>query len=349
MPSDLSLMPILLVDDDQANLTVLRSILTRAGYAQVHTVQDPRHAVERFREVRPDLVVLDYHMPGLDGLSVLEALRPHRSDDLPVVILTADERPSLREAALEAGARDFLAKPVRQAEVLARIRNLLEARALHTRLADENERLEGLVRDRTRELEMAQLETLARLARVAEFRDDQAGVHVWRVARGAGLLAQELGCDEAWSLLLVRAARLHDVGKIAIPDGILMKAGPLTPEELAVVRTHPVVGHRLLDGGSSPLMRMAARVALTHHERWDGGGYPHGLAGEAIPLEGRIVAAMDAFDVMTHDRRHQSAVAPQEALVELEREAGGQFDPQVVAAARRMFEAGGLPVESPDA
>jgi putative two-component system response regulator len=342
-------MPILVVDDDEANLAVLRSILTRAGYLQVHTLQDPTRAVERFREVRPDLVVLDYHMPGLDGLAVLEALGPHRSDDLPVVILTGDERPALREAALEAGARDFLAKPVGQAEVLARIRNLLEARALHTRLADENARLEGLVRDRTRELEMAQLETLARLARVAEFRDDQAGGHVWRVARGAGLIAQELGCDEAWILVLVRAARLHDVGKIAIPDGILMKPGPLTPEELAVVRTHPAVGHRVLDGGRSPLMRMAARIALTHHERWDGGGYPQGLAGEAIPLEGRIVAAMDAFDVMTYDRRHQSAVPPSEALEELERQAGRQFDPEVVVAARAVFDAGALPVEAPDA
>ena len=205
------------------------------------------------------------------------------------------------------------------------------------------------MRDRTRELELAQLETLTRLARVAEFRDEEAGGHVWRVAGGAGLLARELGLDETWSLLLVRAARLHDVGKIAIPDGILMKPGPLTPEELAVVRTHPVVGHRLLDGGRSPVMRMAARIALTHHERWDGAGYPHGLAGEAIPLEGRIVAAMDAFDVMTYDRRHQSAVDPHEALAELERQAGGQFDPQVVVAARRVFEAGGLPVETPDA
>lgn len=342
-------MPILIVDDDEANLAVLRSILTRAGYQQVHTVQDPRRAVERFRELRPDLVVLDYHMPGLDGLGVLEALRPHGSDDLPVVILTADERPSLREAALEAGARDFLAKPVRQAEVLARLRNLLEARALHTRLADENERLEGLVRDRTHELELAQLETLTRLARVAEFRDEEAGGHVWRVARGAGLLARELGLDEAWSLLLVRAARLHDVGKIAIPDGILMKSGPLTPEEMAVVRTHPVVGHRLLDGGRSPVIRMAARIALTHHERWDGGGYPHGLAGEAIPLEGRIVAAMDAFDVMTYDRRHQAAVAPATAMEELERQAGQQFDPEVVVAARALLDAGALPIETPDA
>jgi putative two-component system response regulator len=348
VPSDLSLMPILVVDDEEANLAVLRSILTRAGYLQVHTLQDPRRAVERFRAVRPDLVVLDYHMPRLDGLGVLDALGPHLPDYLPVLMLTSDERPALREAALDAGVRDFLTKPVRQAEVLARIRNLLEARAFHTRLADEKERLEGLVRDRTRELEMAQLETLARLARVAEFRDDQAGGHVWRVARGAGLLARELGCDEDWSLLLVRAARLHDVGKIAIPDGILMKPGPLTPEELAVVRTHPAVGHRLLDGGRSPLMRMAARIALTHHERWDGGGYPHGLAEEAIPLEGRIVAAMDAFDVMTYDRRHQPAVAPRAAMEELERQAGTQFDPQVVVAARRAFEAGDLPVETPD-
>lgn len=348
MSSDLALMPILVVDDEDANLTVLRSILTRAGYLNVHTLQDPRRAVERVREVRPDLIVLDYHMPHLDGVAVLQALRPHLPSYLPVLMLTSDERASVREAALTAGVRDFLTKPVRQGEVRSRIRNLLEARSFHTRLQNENERLEDLVQERTRELEMAHVETLARLARVAEFRDDEAGRHVWRVARGAGLVAERLGCDEAWRLLLVRAARLHDVGKIAIPDGILMKPGPLTDEERAVVRTHPTVGHRLLSGGNSPLMRMAASIALTHHERWDGGGYPQGLAGEAIPLEGRIVAAMDAFDVMTYDRRHQPAVPPEEAMLELERQAGLQFDPTVVQAVRRTFSVGALAVEAPD-
>lgn len=345
MSDDLTRLPILVVDDDAANLTVFRSILTRAGYRSVHTLQDPRRALATVQEVHPDLIVLDYHMGALNGLDVLELLRPHLPSYLPVLMLTGDERPSLREAALNAGIRDFLAKPVRQAEVLSRIGNLLEARSFHMRLADENERLEGLVRERTRDLEMAHVETLARLAYVAEYRDPEAAGHVWRVARASELVAQRLGCDPDWSVLLVRAARLHDVGKIAIPDGILMKPGSLTEEELSVVRTHPQVGHRLLTGGRSQLLQMAASVALTHHERWDGKGYPKGLAGADIPLEGRIVAATDAFDAMTYDRMHQKAVSPSQAMRELEVQAGRQFDPDVVIAARAVFDAGGLPVE----
>ena len=342
-------MTILVVDDEEANLAVMRSILTRAGYPHVHTLQDARGTVDRVRELSPDLIVLDYHMPHVDGLAVMQAIQPHLPGYLPVLMVTSDDRPEVREAALAAGVRDFLSKPVRQAEVLSRIRNLLEARLFHRRLVDENERLEGLVRDRTRELELAHVETLARLARVAEYRDTEAAGHVWRVARSAEIVAAQLGCDPAWQLLLMRAARLHDVGKIAIPDGILMKLGGLTDEELAVVRTHPTVGHRLLTGGRSTLLRMAASVALTHHERWDGGGYPTGLAGEAIPLEGRIVAAVDAFDVMTYDRWHQRGVAPAQAMEELEREAGLQFDPDVVVAMRQAFDAGLLPIEGPEA
>lgn len=340
-------MTILAIDDEETNLAILRSMLERAGYERIELLQDSRRAVERVRELAPDLILLDHHMPGLDGLQVLDALASSMPEYLPVLMLTADDRAELRERALAAGVRDFLSKPVRGAELLLRIRNLLEARAFHRRLQDQNARLEALVDERTRELERAQVETLARLALAAEFRDDQAGAHVWRVARAAELVAARLGRDPAWRRLLVRAARLHDVGKIAIPDGILLKPGRLTPQEFSVVRTHPEVGHRLLSGGGSPLLRLAASVALHHHERWDGRGYPQGLAGEAIPLEGRIVAAVDAFDVMLRDRSHQKARTPEAAMAELEAQAGAQFDPDVVAAARAAFDAGELPVGDP--
>lgn len=346
---DLKRMSILVIDDEESNLVVLRSILTRDGYRNVHTLNDPVRSVERFREVQPDLVLTDFHMPVMDGLEVVRALRPLLPGYLPILMLTADERLDLRERALASGVRDFLAKPVRSAEVLLRIHNLLEARSFHLQLQHENDRLERLVRERTLELERAHVETLARLALAAEYRDDQAGRHVWRVARGSELVAARLGVDPAWRALLVRAARLHDVGKIAVPDGILLKPGRLTPQELAVVRTHPAVGHRLLTGGEAPLLRLAASVALTHHERWDGTGYPAGLKGGAIPLEGRIVAAVDAFDVMTYHRSHQAARAPSAAMAELEAEAGTQFDPQVVAAVREAFDDGDLPVAVPEA
>ncbi|MEX2501384.1 MAG: HD domain-containing phosphohydrolase [Trueperaceae bacterium] len=342
--ADLLAMPILLIDDEEANLAILGGILEREGHTRVHRLQDPRLAVERYREVGPDLIVIDFHMPFLNGLEVVEALRLHLPSYLPILMLTADERPDLRERALASGVRDFLSKPVRRSEVVLRIRNLLEARWAHRQLQDQNRRLEVQVRERTRELELAQIETLSRLALAAEFRDDDIGRHVWRVARGAELVAERLDRPPEWSRLLVRAARLHDVGKIAIPDGILLKPGPLTPQEYEVVKTHATVGHRMLSGGSSALMRLAASVALNHHERWDGGGYPSGLREDAIPLEGRIVAAVDAFDVMTRDRRHQPASTPERAMIELEAEAGTQFDPRVIEAVRACFDAGDLPV-----
>jgi len=343
----LSGLTLLVIDDEEANLAVLRSILSRAGYRRVETLQDPRQAAETVRRVQPDLILLDYQMPGMDGLEVLREVGPLLPEYLPVLMLTAHEHDDLRERALASGVRDFVAKPVGSSELLLRIRNLLEARSFHRRLQDQNTRLEGLVAERTRELERAHVEALARLALAAEYRDDQAGAHVWRVARGAELVAQRLGREPAWRQLLVRAARLHDVGKIAVPDGILFKPGRLTPEEFALVRTHPEVGHRLLSGGDSELMRLAASIALTHHERWDGRGYPAGLVGEQIPIEGRIVAVVDAFDGMTRDRSHQRAATPEEAMAELEAHVGSQFDPQVVAAARAAFDDGELPVSDP--
>ena len=342
MADPLTLMPILIIDDDEGNIALLRSILAREGHVRVHGLTDPRRAVDRFRELSPDLLIVDVNMPHVNGLEVLEALRPHLPTYLPILMLTADERPDVREKALASGARDFLAKPVTRGEVLLRIGNLLEARSFHRQLEDENERLEARVEERTRDLERAHVETLSRLARAAEYRDDRIGRHVWRVARISEAVARHLGCDPGWRALFIRAARLHDVGKIAIPDGILLKPGPLTPEEFEVVKTHPRVGGKLLSGGSSPLMRLAASVALHHHERWDGFGYPAGLAGESIPLEGRIVAVADGYDAMTHVRSHRSPATPEEALAEIEAGSGSHFDPEVVAAFRAAFENGEL-------
>ena len=344
---DLSRLKILLVDDEETVLVILKGILQRAGYTHVVTLDDSQKVLERFLEERPDLLVLDHHMPGKDGLEVIEELRPYLPDYFPILMLTGDERAELKETALSSGAKDFLVKPINPVEVRLRIRNLLEARYFHQQLQHNNERLEEMVRQRTRELEGAHVEMLIRLAKAAEYRDDDTGEHTWRVARTCALLAQELGLGPERTDLVLRAARLHDVGKIAIPDGILLKPGRLSEAEYEVVKGHTRAGAELLSGGRSPLMKLAETIALTHHERWDGGGYPQGLQADAIPVESRLLAVADTFDALTHDRIHRKAVSPEKAVEEIRQQAGKQFDPRVVEAFLVLYERGELFTDHP--
>lgn len=332
MAVDLQLKRILIVEDEEANRVLLKSILHRAGFTQLSLLEDPRLLVERFASFQPDLIIIDQHMPPMTGLDAIGLLRPHLPEYFPILMLTADVRPELRQKALESGAKDFLNKPVDRIEVELRIRNLLEARHFHQMLQEQNEQLEAMVSARTEQLELSQIEMLVRLAKAAEFRDDESGEHVWRVAHTSSLLARELGVAEDQVQLILRAARLHDVGKIGIPDGILLKPGKVTEAEYAVIKTHTTIGADLLSGGRTPLMQMAETVARTHHERWDGTGYPQGLAGKAIPLVARILAVADTFDALTHDRAHRRAVSVGEAVDEMVAQRGRQFDPEVVDA-----------------
>lgn len=343
---DLSSMKILLLDDEDTILVILKGILQRAGYTQVVTLADPREMVRAYLDERPDLIVLDQHMPHRDGLQVIEELSPYLPEYFPILMLTGDERSELKETALSSGAKDFLLKPINPVEVRLRIRNLLEARYFHQQLSLRNEGLEELVTQRTRELEAAQVEMLIRLAKAAEYRDDDSGEHTWRVAHTCALIAQELELARHKVELLMRAARLHDVGKIVIPDGILLRPGRLTEAEFEVVKQHTTAGAQLLSGGRSPLMKMAEMIALTHHERWDGAGYPAGLAADAIPLESRILAVADTFDALTHDRIHRPAVAPERAVAIIRDNAGKQFDPKVVDAFLVVFTRGDLTSEA---
>lgn len=342
MVDDLYGMKILIIDDADAEVALLESMLRQAGYRHLSVLQEPRDAVERFRAFEPDLLMVDFHMPAMNGLEVIEVLTPHLGAYFPILMLTADERPELREAALAGGARDFLNKPFHATEVKLRIRNLLEARSFHQQLERHNQRLEELVRERTKQLEGAQVEMLIRLAKASEYRDDESGEHVWRVARTAALLAGALGLHPDRVEMILRAARLHDVGKIAIPDGILLKPGRLTEPEYEVVKSHTTVGANLLSGGKSPLMNLAMVIARSHHEHWDGSGYPDGLGGEEIPLEGRILAVADTFDVLTHDRTFRRAIGPEAAIAEISRNRGTQFDPRVVDAIIKLFAQGAL-------
>jgi putative two-component system response regulator len=330
----LSDLPILVVDDEEMNLRFLRRALQRAGCTCVRTTTDPLGVPGLFAEIQPDLVVLDLHMPGMDGFELMERLGPTAGGrtGVPFLVVTGDVGEDVKRRALESGARDFLTKPFSETEMLLRVRNLLEVQRLHAWLRDQNARLEGEVAQRTRDLERARLEILGRLALAAEFRDDETQEHAWRIGRTCGLLAAALGLLDGQVEVLQRAAPLHDIGKIGIPDAILLKPGKLTESEFATIRTHTTIGGQILSGSQSSVLLLAERIALSHHERWDGGGYPRGLGGEAIPLAGRIAAVADVFDALTHERPYKPAWPVREAVAEILRQRRRQFDPRVVDA-----------------
>jgi putative two-component system response regulator len=322
---------ILIIDDEPSIVKVVTAILARAGYLHVHGLTDGLLAETTMRKLQPDLILLDLRMPNRDGLQVLDALTAEipRSTYLPIVMLTGDDRPEIRAQALARGARDFLHKPFDRTEVLLRIQNLLETRGLHRRLEVHNRALEERVKDRTRELEAAQLEVLQRLAGAGEYRDDDTGLHTARVATTAATLATAAGLDPKEVDLLTRAAPLHDVGKIGIPDSVLLKPGKLTADEMAIMRRHTIIGARILEGSRSPLMQLAEAIALRHHERFDGTGYPNGLSGDRIPLPARIVAVADVFDALTHARPYRPAWTIEATLAEISRLRGSHFDPSL--------------------
>lgn len=324
---------ILMVDDEAANILVLERLLQKAGYRNVRSTTDAEMVKGLIAEFRPDLLLLDLKMPRVDGFEILEFLGSAASPDpdLPVLVLTADATRDARRHALAAGARDFLTKPLDVDEVLLRIANMLDIRFLTLELKAKNASLEDRVRERTRELEDSHIETFERLALAAEYRDDDTGQHTRRVGRMAALLAQELGLATDEVQLLERAAGLHDVGKIGVPDAILLAPRKLTSEEFEVVKTHTVIGAKILSGSRSPLMMMAEEIAWSHHERWDGRGYG-GAFGEEIPLMGRLTTVADVFDALTHERPYKEAWPLERAIDEIVAQRGEQFDPRVVDA-----------------
>lgn len=325
---------ILVLDDEELNIRVLDRILRKAGFEQLHSLCDPRHFIDMFEAVRPDLVLLDWHMPHLGGWDVLAQLRARATpgEYLPILVLSADMELKARQAALSGGAHDFLLKPFDPTEVLLRIRTLLETRRLHLALSAKNAELERMVVERTAELEAARLEVLERLAAAAEYRDDDTGQHTRRVGESAARLARALGLPIDQVEAIRQAAPLHDIGKIGVPDQVLRKPGKLDAVEMETMRAHTTIGARILADGRSALLRLAEEIAQSHHERWDGTGYPEQLAGEGIPLAARIVAVADVLDALTHDRPYRRAWPMAAAIAEIRRESGGQFDPAVVAA-----------------
>ncbi|WP_339863709.1 HD domain-containing phosphohydrolase [Paremcibacter congregatus] len=326
---------ILIVDDNAANIFLLRELLSDDGFEHIVTTTDPIEAIQIFKSQRFDIMLLDIQMPKLDGFGVLKSLREYAPNDyLPVVVLTAQQDNTTRLRALSEGAKDFLTKPFNNAEVLQRVYNLLEMRTYHSMLTDENVYLEHLVAKRTREIERTRLEIINRLSMASELRDTETGQHILRIGQTSHLLAKELGLDDNFCKLILHASPMHDVGKIGIPDHILLKPGQLDPEELVVMKTHAQIGADILKGDKSPLLKMAHDIALTHHEKWDGSGYPNGLAGQAIPIEGRITTICDVFDALSSERPYKKAWNFEDSLAYIKENCGSHFDPEI----RNQFE-----------
>ncbi len=333
---------LLVVDDTEDNLILMRKALMRAGYLQVVTVTNPLEAAEVFRREQPDMVLVDYRMPPVDGFYVLREIRAYDSSAIPVpaIMLTAGASEEVKQRALQAGFTDFLNKDFDFTELILRIRNALHIYQLNRQLLKNNELLEETVRVRTLQIHQAHRDTLAKLAIAAEFRDDETGEHTRRVGYVAAQIAMTLGLPKSFIDDIRMAAPLHDVGKIGIPDMILQKPAALTREEYLKVREHAQIGAQILRGSDEPIVEMARSVALTHHEKWDGTGYPHGLSGEQIPISGRIVALADAFDAMTNDRHYRKAISVDLAVSELRACSGTHFDPAVVEAFIIVVEKG---------
>lgn len=302
---------LLLVDDEPTNLQVLRQIL-QADYRLLFATDGAR-ALELARAQQPDLILLDVMMPGMDGLAVCQALKAEAATAaIPVIFVTALSD-SLDEArGFDVGCVDYIAKPVSAPVVRARVRTHL-----------------SLVR--MDELRESRLQVIQRLGRAAEYKDNETGMHVIRMSHFARLLALAAGCDAQWADDLMHAAPMHDVGKIGIPDAILQKPGKLTSEEWAIMRTHPEIGAQIIGEHPSGVLRLARSLALEHHEKWDGSGYPAGLAGEAISLEARIVALADVFDALTSERPYKAAWPVEQAMALITEQAGQHFDPALVA------------------
>lgn len=328
---------ILIVDDQPGNVRLLEVFLAEAGYTCVKGITDPTQVLECLDDEPLDLILLDMRMPILDGLSVLTLLQEviHR-EGLQVIVLTAQTERETRLAALSRGARDYLVKPFDNEEVLCRIHNALETRFLYQDREGEAARLEVLVKERTSELIETQFELVRSLARAGEFRDSDTGSHIIRVSIGCFLLAEAAGLPREDIELIRYASMMHDIGKIGIADHLLLKPGKLSEEEFEAMKTHCQFGVDILGDYNANVTQMARKIALTHHEKWDGYGYPAGLSGEDIPIEGRITAIIDVYDALISVRPYKPAFSIPEALEIIRKSSGSHFEPRLVECFLRI-------------
>ena len=329
---------ILIVDDNQANVELLEMMLKIAGYTNVRSTTDPTEVKGLHQKWRFDVILLDIRMPILDGFGVMEQLTEFATRDyLPILVITAQQDQETRLKALEWGAKDFVTKPFDSSEVLNRIANMMEVRTLYNERRLQAEILEVKVRERTRELndrntelDDTRLEIIRRLGRAGEYRDNETGMHVIRMSKSCQRLALAAGLGEMHAEQILNASPMHDVGKIGIPDRILLKPGKLDADEWEIMKSHSTIGVDIIGEHRSPVMKMVNTIAHTHHEKWDGSGYPNALKGEEIPFDGRISAVCDVFDALTSDRPYKKAWPVDKAVAYINENAGSHFDPALV-------------------
>lgn len=330
---------VLIVDDNEVNLVLFAALVRKIENSTPHTFEDPVQGLAWARNNEVDLVIVDYMMPGMDGLEFIQQFQqiPGR-EAIPILMITANDQKPIRYRALDSGASDFLTKPIDKVEFLARAKNMLTLSEARKSLANRAAWLADEVRKATHAIVSRERETVMRLCRAAEFRDPETGAHIQRMAHFSRLIAARLGFSLEQQELLLEAAPMHDIGKVGIPDNILLKPARLEPEEFEIMKRHALIGYELLKGSSSRVLQTGAEIALGHHEKFDGTGYPSGLAGDAIPIFSRIVAVADVFDALTSERPYKKAWTLEAALEHLVSGSGKHFDPQVVRAFQESWD-----------
>lgn len=330
---------VLIIDDTEINLILFSALVKKLDDCEAVPFGNAKDALQWAKDNVPDLVIVDYMMPDLDGLEFIRLIREVAGRKMvPVLMITANDQKEIRYRALDIGANDFLTKPVDKVEFLARAKNMLSLNQARKQLADHASWLAGEVRKATKEIVERERETVYRLSKAAEYRDPETGAHILRMAHFSQLIAREMGLSLEDQSLLLEAAPMHDIGKVGIADKILLKPGRLDHEEFEVMKQHAMFGYELLKGSSSRVLHAGAEIARGHHEKFDGSGYPAGLKGEEIPIFSRIVAVADVFDALTSERPYKKAWTLEAAVDFLNDGAGTHFDPECVKAFLNAWE-----------